>query len=75
MKLPSTLGGLVKVPRTSLCDLYVNNWNANSGGELMPGHFSFSELCEKMLNTERCVIYQTEVLEKLYFLCNFQDCS
>jgi hypothetical protein len=35
------------------------------GVELKSVHFSFSELWAEIINTERCVVYETEAIEKL----------
>ena len=45
------------------------------GEELKPGHFSFSESREEILNTACCTIHETKALEKLHLVCKFQDCS
>ena len=50
-------------------ELYVNNWNANSGGEIEGIFIVFLSYEKKHLT------YLTEALEKLYLLCSFQDCS
>ena len=44
------------------------NWNDNSGGELKPAWFSFSEFLVELLNAKDWAVYQIEAFKKFYLV-------